>query len=94
MSNKVQKKITLTLDAELGRHVQRAVKQGLADSQRAFFEAALRSRLKDIKRENRRNLLLEASKDPLFLADVEEIEREFAYADAEAAKMIDGPGTD
>ena len=31
----------------------------------------------------------EASKDPLFLTDVEEIEREFAYADAEAARMID-----
>jgi len=31
----------------------------------------------------------EASKDPLFLADIEKVERDFAYADAEAARMID-----
>jgi len=33
----------------------------------------------------------EASKDLLFLADIEEVERDFAYADAEAARMIDDP---
>jgi len=49
----------------------------------------LDDQLRRVKRENRRKLLEEAGKDPLFLADIEEIEREFAYADAEAARMID-----
>ncbi|MBI2171946.1 MAG: hypothetical protein HYU30_08025 [Chloroflexi bacterium] len=30
-----------------------------------------------------------ASRDPLYLADIEEVERDFEYADAEAARMID-----
>ena len=30
-----------------------------------------------------------ASKDPLYLADQEEVMRDFEYADAEAARMID-----
>jgi hypothetical protein len=43
------------------------------------------------KRERRRQEMLETSKDPLFLADSEEIERDFLYADAEAARLIDQP---
>ena len=33
--------------------------------------------------------LEEASKAPLYLAAIEEVERDFEYADAEAARMID-----
>ncbi|GEM_PF-6988579 len=30
-----------------------------------------------------------ASRDPLYLADIEQVEKDFEYADAEAASMID-----
>ncbi len=85
----MQKKVTLSLDAKLVEQVQKLVKAGQAKSQSEFFEGALEAKLKEIKRERRRQALLEASRDPLFLADIEEIEREFAYADAEAARMIE-----
>ncbi len=39
-------------------------------------------------REERRRSLEEASRDPVFLAELEEVERDFQYADAEAARMI------
>ena len=85
----MQKKVTLSLDAELIQQVRQLVKGGQAKSQSEFFEEALKAKLKEIKREERRQALLEASMDPLFLADIEEIEREFTYADAEAARMIE-----
>lgn len=83
----MQKKVTLSLDADLVRQVQRLVRSGEARSQSAFFEAALRQKVEHAKREKRRRALLAASKDPLFLADIAEIERDFSYADAEASRM-------
>ena len=47
---------------------------------------------KRLSREEWRRAMEEASRDPLYLADIEEIERDFAYADAEAARMIDELG--
>ena len=44
---------------------------------------------KRLTREERFRQIEEASKDPLFLADIEEVERDFAYADAEACMVID-----
>ncbi|MSQ26019.1 MAG: ribbon-helix-helix protein, CopG family [Dehalococcoidia bacterium] len=83
-----RKKITLSLDAALVRDIQQLVGEGEAKSQSAFFETALREKVKQAKREKRRKSLLAASKDPLFLADVEEVMRDFVYADAETARMI------
>ena len=88
MVSQRRKKITLSLDAALVRDVQQLVGQGEAKSQSAFFEMALREKVKQAKREKRRKSLLAASKDPLFLADIAEVRRDFAYADAEAARMI------
>lgn len=51
-------------------------------------ERALEEAAENTKKDARRRELLAASKDPLFLADIEEIERDFAYADVEAARMI------
>lgn len=85
----MQKKVTLSLDAELMQQIRQIVKGGQAKSQSEFFEDALKAKLKEIKQEKRRQALLEASVDPLFLADIEEIEREFTHADAEAARMIE-----
>lgn len=82
-------KVTLSLDSALMDEVRRLVKEGEAKSQSAFFEEALRLKVRHMKREKRRQGWIEASKDPLFLADVEEVERDFAHADAETARMIE-----
>ena len=88
MVSQPRKKITLSLDAALIRDVQQLVGEGEAKSQSSFFETALREKIRQTKREKRRKSLLAASKDPLFLADVEEVMRDFAEADAESARMI------
>ncbi len=88
MVSAAQTKVTLSLDSVLVHEVRKLVKEGDAPSQSAFVEEALRQKLKEAKREKRRRALLAASKDPLFLADVAEIEKEFAFADAESARMI------
>lgn len=85
----MQKKVTLSLDAELVQRVQQLVKEGTARSQSEFFEEALRDKVRQIKREKRRRLLIEASHDPVYLAEIEQLEQEFASADAEAARMIE-----
>lgn len=51
------------------------------DPSMSVSEAAERKRWREDMRE--------ASRDPLFLADIAEVERDFAYADAEAARIID-----
>ena len=85
----MQKKVTLSLDTKLVEEVQRLVREGRAKSQSEFFGEALEARLKEIKRQRRRKLLLEASQDPVFLAEIEQLEHEFASADVEAARMIE-----
>ena len=85
----MQKKVTLSLDAKLVEQVQQIVREGEAKSQSEFFEEALRAKLKQSEREKWERSLEEASKDPLYLADIEEVERDFMYADAEAARMIE-----
>ena len=89
MATKVQKKVTLSLDASLIEQVQKVVREGEARSQSQFFEEALRARLKQLEREAWERSLEAASKDPMYLADLEEVERDFMYADAEATRMIE-----
>ncbi len=85
----MQKKVTLSLDNKLVEEVQRLVREGRAKSQSEFFGEALEAQLKEIRKQRRRKLLLEASRDPVFLAEIEQLEHEFASADAEAARMIE-----
>ena len=44
---------------------------------------------KELKRQERKALMEEAMKDPLFVKDIEEVERDFRYADAESAADLD-----
>ena len=85
----MQTKVTLSLDANLLQQVKQLVQAGEAKSQSEFFEKALRAKLQQIEREVWERSLEAASKDPMYLADIEEVERDFTYADAEAARMIE-----
>ncbi len=85
----MQTKMTISLDSKLVQQVRELVRAGEAKSQSEFLEQALRTKIRQIEWEKWCQEMEEASKDPLFLADIEEIEREFAYADAESARMIE-----
>ena len=84
----MQKKITLSLDNKLVEEVQRLVKEGRAKSQSEFFGEALEARIQQLEREEWRRAMIDASKDPMFLSDVEQVTKDFEHADAESARMI------
>jgi hypothetical protein len=63
--------------------------QGIAPSKNALVEHALLKELSELRRQARRALWQAAAKDPLFMKDIEEVEADFRYADAETAGRID-----
>jgi hypothetical protein len=68
--------------------LERVVSAGAAPSKNAFVERALASALEELRRKERRRAWEEASHDPLFLRDVEEIHAAFRTADADSARSI------
>ena len=83
-----KKKSTYFISEDLLSEIKEMVPFTGLRSQNAFVEEALRSYVDGFKRENLRKQYLMASKDPMFLDDVNEIESAFEIADAESAKMI------
>lgn len=82
------KNATFALPVALLREMDAAVAAGAAPSKTALVERALRRELAEIRRLTRRALLEEAKRDPLFLRDLADVERDFADADAESAREI------
>ncbi len=75
------KKATFILDEELMKEVKSAVNKGLYKSMNAFVETAIKDELEKIKKEQIKSAIVDAGKDPLFLADIEEINKDFLSAD-------------
>ncbi len=82
------RKATFNLSEEILASLNAAVASGAAASKNAFVEAALRHQLDVIRREERRELWLEASRDPQFLTDLDDVEGAFRHADEESAGSI------
>jgi Arc/MetJ-type ribon-helix-helix transcriptional regulator len=80
------KKATFVLDEELVDEIKEAVKNGLFKSMNSFVEAAIKEELERIRKIRIKSAITDASKDPLFLADIKEIEKDFAFADFEVAE--------
>ncbi|HMF31601.1 MAG TPA: hypothetical protein VKK79_09315, partial [Candidatus Lokiarchaeia archaeon] len=71
------------LDENLLMQAKEAVEAGLFKSLNTFIETAVKDELARIKKEQIRQAILEASQDPLFLADLQEIEKDFEAVDFE-----------
>jgi hypothetical protein len=82
------KKATFNLHVDILNDLDEAMKRGMASSKNALVEQALTKELKELHRLARKNKWEEAAKDPLFLKDIEQIEREFKSADSETAGRI------
>lgn len=80
------KKATFVLDEELVDEIKEAVKNGLFKSMNSFVEAAIKEELERIRKIRIKSAIIDASNDPLFLADIKEIEKDFAFADFEVAE--------
>jgi len=76
-------KTTFVIKDEIIMQVKEAVKYGYYKSLTSFVENALKNELNTIKKAEIRKEIITASKDPLFLADIAEIEEDFKYSDFE-----------
>jgi len=76
-------KTTFIIKEEIIMQVKEAVKDGYYKSMTSFVENALKNEVKYLRKEKIRKELQEASKDPLFLADIKEVENDFKYSDFE-----------
>ena len=83
-----KKKATFSLSPDLLDALEAAVTRGAAPSKNALVERALTVELEQFRRQIRRSAWMEASKDPLFLKDIANIEKDFRRADAETAEAI------
>lgn len=75
--------ITLELPDDIYATAQEAVTLGLASSQTAFIEEAIRLRSREVHHARMRKLAAEAMADPDFVADLRETMQAFQYADKE-----------
>ncbi len=86
--NIAKKKSTFFLSEDLLAEIKEIVPLKGLRSQNALVEEALRDYIARVRQENLRKQYLEASRDPQFLADIDEVEKAFEHADAETARMI------
>ncbi|WP_333653261.1 hypothetical protein [Dissulfurispira sp.] len=62
------------------------VGKGFFKSVNVFVETAVKDEIEKIKKEQIRTAIRAAARDPLFLADIKEIEKDFEYADFEVSE--------
>jgi Arc/MetJ-type ribon-helix-helix transcriptional regulator len=80
------KKATFVLDEQVMAEAKEIVGKGLFKSINVFVETAIKDEVEKIKRERIRAAIRAAAKDPLFLEDIKEIEKDFEYADFEVSE--------
>jgi hypothetical protein len=88
MSGKT-KKATFNLHIDVLDALDEIMAQGIVPSKNALVEQALIKEVKNLRRQERKALWQEAVKDPLFLRDIEKVEEDFQYSDAETAGRMD-----
>ena len=78
-------KATFAIDDGVLQDAREYVKKNHLKSLSAFVERSIREELTRMRQEKIRATLLSAGNDPLFMADVMEIQQAFEHADHEAA---------
>ncbi|MCL5771807.1 MAG: hypothetical protein M1479_06000 [Actinobacteria bacterium] len=76
-------KTTFIIKDEIINQIKEIVKDGYCKSMTSFVENAQKKKIKNLKKEKIKKEILEASKDPMFLSDIHEIEEDFKYSDFE-----------
>lgn len=73
------KKATFVLDENILEEAKGIVKEGAYKSLDALVQEAVFQLVRTVHKEKLRQSFLEASKDPLFLADIQEVEQDFEF---------------
>jgi hypothetical protein len=76
-------KATFAIDDVVLQDAREYVKQNHLKSLSAFVERSIREELSRMRQEKIRGALLSSGNDPLFMADVMEIQQAFEHADQE-----------
>ena len=77
------KNVTFALPTPIMQEIRDLVARGQKPSINSLVREALERYLKDVREESIRQDMLEASKDPLFLADVNDCANSFRFTDKE-----------
>ena len=77
------KKATFVLNNEIMEEAKSLVNKGLFKSMNAFVEISISDKIEKIKRDRIEKAIKDASKDPLFLSDIKEVEKDFENVDFE-----------
>ena len=83
------KKATFSLHTSVLAALDEAASKGLVSSKNALVEQALLREFRELKKKERKALIEEAMRDPLFVKDIKEVEADFQQADAETAERLD-----
>ena len=78
-----QKNFTFALPAGMMEEIRSVTKSELNISINSFVRNALEFQLKEVKREQFRRNIADASQDQLFLADVAQCQKDFRFLDKE-----------
>jgi len=78
-------KATFAIDDQVLQDAREYVKKNHLKSLSAFVERSIREELSRLRQEKIRSALLSAGDDPLFMADVLEIQQAFEHIDQEEA---------
>jgi len=78
-------KATFAIDDGVLQDAREYVKKNRLKSLSAFVERSIREELARMRQEQIRSELLSSGNDPLFMADVMEIQQAFEHADHESA---------
>lgn len=83
MIDSTNKNVTFAVPTPLMDEIRDLVKQGRKPSINSLVREALEKYMQDIKNEDLRLDMVEASNDPLFSADVEDCTKAFRFTDKE-----------
>lgn len=79
----MKKKTTFILDERIIEQAKEIIEKGTFKSMNAFVETAIKDELVSINKERIKDAIKDAANDPLFLADIREIEKDFEHVDFE-----------
>lgn len=83
------KKATFNIHTDVLAQLDEVMAQGVVPSKNALVEQAIIRELKELKKQERKARWKEAVSDPLFIRDVQAVESDFRYADAENRREMD-----
>ena len=79
------RKATFNLHSDVLAALDMVVAEGKAESKNALVERAIAKEVRDLQRQARRAEWHKAAEDPLFVKDIEQIDEDFRFADADNA---------